>query len=139
METLRVLVVDDEPTIIKKVATVLRSLGINQIRAATDGSDALVMFKNPEFTFDMIICDWMMPMLSGVQVLREIRAIDKTIPFLMLTSNISKEAILEAKESGVSAYIAKPFSAEQLVKKVTILAKQALSPERGLEWKRSAT
>ena len=134
-ESLRVLVVDDEPTIIKMVATVLRGMGITQIRAATDGADALAMFDNPEFSFDMVICDWMMPVTNGIQVLRQIRTADTTIPFLMLTSNVSKEAIVEARNAGVSAYIAKPFTADEMVKKVTVLAKQSFGAERGIAWR----
>ena len=134
-EALRVLVVDDEPTIIKMVATVLRGMGITQIRAATDGADALALFNDPEFSFDLMICDWMMPVTSGIQVLRQVRTVDTTIPFLMLTTNVSKEAIVEARNAGVSAYIAKPFTADELVKKVAVLAKQSFGAERGIAWR----
>ena len=134
-EGLRVLVVDDEPTIIKMVATVLRALGISQIRAAADGQAALALFNDPEFPFDLVICDWMMPATSGIEVLKEIRTQDTTIPFLMLTSNVTKEAIVEARDAGVSGYVAKPFSSEELAKKVRTLAKQSLSGERGVAWR----
>ena len=133
-ESLRVLVVDDEPTIIKMVATVLRNMGITQIRAATDGTEAMAMLDNAELAFNMVICDWMMPKTSGIQVLRQVRTIDTAIPFLMLTSNVSKEAIIEARSAGVSAYIAKPFTADELARKVTALAKQSLGVEPGMAW-----
>ena len=121
-ESLRVLVVEDEMTMIRMVATVLRGLGINSIRVAMDGVEALALFDEEENAFDMVICDWLMPNMDGLEFLKHVRASDQMIPFLMLTGNVAEEAIREAREAGVSAYITKPYTADDLQTKIKLLA-----------------
>ena len=123
-ESLRVLVVEDEMIMIRMVATVLRGLGINSIRVAMDGVEALALFDEEESAFDMVICDWLMPNMDGLEFLKHVRAGDRTIPFLMLTGNVAEEAIHEAREAGVSAYITKPYTADDLQTKIQLLAKR---------------
>ncbi len=130
-ENLRALVIDDETIIIRMVAAALRELGFSQIKMAKNGQDAMEHFYDGECRFDLIICDWMMPNMNGLEFLQFIRSKFPNVPFLMLTGKITKEAILEAKEAGVSAYIAKPFSSDQLNKKVKTLIRRSVDGESG--------
>ncbi len=70
---------------------------------------------------DLVLCDWNMPGMSGLDFLRQVRSVGLEIPFLMVTGRADKESVIEAKDAGVSAYIAKPFSQTQLEAKLRIL------------------
>lgn len=113
-----VLVIDDEPAIIKIVEVVLRDMGINSIFKAQNGIEALDYFAGGVNVVDMVICDWLMPKMDGLEFLRRLRAMHLEIPFLMLTSRKATNDIIEAKDAGVSGYITKPFTVGQLKEKV---------------------
>ena len=72
-------------------------------------------FIDSAFDFvNVIICDWNMPNMNGVEFLRQLRSVDAEIPFLMVTGRTDVNSVVEAKSSGVTAYISKPFSPQQL-------------------------
>ncbi|NQV55639.1 MAG: response regulator [Rhodospirillales bacterium] len=121
---IRILVVDDEPEVLRLVGSVLRGMGINDVKQAADGEEALSIVLAQSRRIDLIICDWSMPKLSGLDLLQEIRGNNLTIPFLMITGNADEEAVRSAKGYGVSAYIAKPFSIGDLERKVLRLLKR---------------
>lgn len=120
-KNLAALVVDDDPDMIEIISFVLREIGILSITRATSAMNALEHFKNKPFPFDLIICDWMMPGMNGLDFLRQVRANDRETPFLMLTSRARKEDVVAAKSAGVTAYIAKPFASAELRQKVLAL------------------
>jgi two-component system chemotaxis response regulator CheY len=97
----------------------LSQIGVRQASAAKNGKEAVVLLgdaiKDPPF--DFILCDWNMPTMTGVELLRHIRGANSTIPFLMITVRGDAASIQEAKELSVSGYIIKPFSLQQLEKK----------------------
>ena len=128
---LRALVIDDEPVIVKIVAAALKELGIGQIQMAKDGLEAISFFHDEVCRFDLIICDWMMPNMNGLEFLKEFRAMFPKVPFLMLTGKVTKEAILDAKNAGVSAYIGKPFTTEQVHKKIRTLIIRSIKETSG--------
>ena len=70
---------------------------------------------------NLIICDWNMPNMNGVELLRQLRTVDPDMPFLMVTGRTDIESVVEAKSSGVTAYISKPFSSQQLEAKLRII------------------
>ncbi|HYG90214.1 MAG TPA: response regulator [Azospirillum sp.] len=121
MVTLRVLLADDETQARSYVEMILRDLGITDIVIAEDGREALEAFDGREMEYDLIICDWKMPRLSGLEFLKQVRSIRPEMPFLMVTALATMIAVEEALAHDVTAYIAKPFSPEQLEEKILLL------------------
>ena len=116
---MKVLIVDDYPTMLKVLHTLLRQLGFTNIELAEDGAEASEKLKQD--TFGLVISDWNMEPMTGIQLLREVRADDslKHIPFIMITAESKSENVIAAKEAGVSNYIVKPFNAETLKTKLS--------------------
>lgn len=110
----RVLVVDDEPLIVKMIEAMLRDIGITSIYKAANGAEAIDYFAESVNVIDLVICDWMMPEMDGLEFLHHLRSMHLNIPFIMLTSRTEPGHIVAAKEFGVTAYIAKPFNALEL-------------------------
>lgn len=120
-EKLKVLIVEDQADARAMLRNVLGELGITQMFEASDGQEAL-RFMDTAFDFvNLIICDWNMPGLSGVEFLRQLRTVDPDTPFLMVTGRSDMNSVVEAKTSGVSGYIRKPFSPAQLEAKLRII------------------
>ncbi len=114
----KILVVDDFPTMRRIVRNLLGELGYTNISEADDGQTALPMLKNGDFEF--LVTDWNMPGMTGIDLLKAVRADDKLakMPVLMVTAEASKEQIVEAAQAGVSGYIIKPFTAATLAEKL---------------------
>ena len=125
MNTLRVLLADDEPAARGYVEMILRDLGITDLTIAEDGREALTRFEERQGGFDLIVCDWKMPRLSGLQFLKQVRALRPDKPFLMVTALATMIAVEEAMAHDVTAYIAKPFSPEQLEEKILVLVNRS--------------
>ncbi|KAA0678456.1 response regulator [Roseomonas genomospecies 6] len=121
MNTLRVLLADDEPAARGYVEMILRDLGITDLTIAEDGREALTRFEERQGAIDLIVCDWKMPGLSGLEFLKLVRAARPDMPFLMVTALATMIAVEEAMAHDVTAYIAKPFSPEQLEEKILVL------------------
>ena len=121
LDDYRILVVDDQPEMRCLIKDMLKELGINQIFEASDGKEALSFIDDAIELIDLIICDWNMPRLTGVDVLRQLRTVNDDIPFLMVTGRGDKASVTEAKYSGVTAYIRKPFSPIELEAKLRII------------------
>jgi len=114
-----ILIVDDYKTMLRILRNLLRQLGFSNVDEAIDGSSALQKIRQSDF--GLIISDWNMEPMTGLQLLREVRADDahKHIPFIMVTAESKSENVIAAKEAGVSNYIVKPFNAETLKSKMT--------------------
>ena len=109
-----ILIVDDYNTMLRIIKNLLRQLGFNNVEEATDGSAALEKLRSNGF--GLVISDWNMEPMTGLQLLRELRAdedLQKT-PFIMITAESKTENVIAAKEAGVNNYIVKPFNAETL-------------------------
>lgn len=117
-KNMNVLVVDDFATMRRIVKSSLKSLGFTNAIEAEDGKIALKELEKDEF--GLIISDWNMPNMTGIEFLRAVRSDDrfKDIPFIMVTAEGQKQNIVEAVNSGVSNYIIKPFSPETLGDKI---------------------
>lgn len=123
LEDMKILLVEDQSDVRAMLRGMLTELGITQTFECPDGRQAL-MFIDTAFDFiDMIICDWNMPGITGVELLRQLRTVYPGVPFLMITGRSDMESVIEAKSSGVSGYIRKPFSKAQLEAKLRILMK----------------
>ena len=117
-KNMRVVIVDDYTTMLRILRNLLRQLEINNVEEANDGDTAyLLMQKNPP---DLIISDWNMVPVTGLDLLRKVRADAKLkhIPFIMVTAESKTENVVAAKQAGVSNYIVKPFNADTLRAKI---------------------
>jgi len=123
---LKFLVVDDFSTMRRIVKNLLQELGYNDITEADDGNTALPLLKGG--SFDILITDWNMPGMPGLELLKAVRADERLakLPVLMLTAEAKREQIVEAAQAGVSGYVIKPFTAVTLKEKLDkILASRA--------------
>ena len=114
----RVLIVDDFATMRKIERNILGQLGIKNVDEADDGSTALPKLQaNP---YDVVLLDWNMPTMSGLELLKAIRADDnlKSIPVIMVTAEALKDNIVAAAQAGVNDYVVKPFTAGALEEKL---------------------
>jgi two-component system chemotaxis response regulator CheY len=121
-KNMNILIVDDYKTMLRIIRNLLRQLGFVNIDEATDGAMALSMMRGANY--GLVISDWNMEPMTGLQLLREVRADAKlkATPFIMVTAESKSENVVAAKEAGVSNYIVKPFNAETLkAKMVTVL------------------
>jgi two-component system chemotaxis response regulator CheY len=115
---MKVLVVDDFATMRRIVRNILKQLGFTNIVEADDGTTALEIMKADKI--DLVLCDWNMPKVSGLDLLKQMKADSdlKDIPFLMITAEAQKQNIIEAVKTGVSNYIVKPFTADTITEKL---------------------
>ncbi len=120
---IHVLIIDDDQAMITLIATILQSMGFGKIERSTNADKALMMFQGDARIVDIVICDWKMPGKSGLKFLKELRVIRPDIPFLMLTSKSSIEDVRSAVDAGVSFYLTKPFTADDLQKRVKAMVK----------------
>ena len=124
--SIKVLVVDDMSTMRRIVKNVLKQIGYTDLAEAENGKEALNKLK--DHTFGLVVSDWNMPEMNGIELLKAIRADPelKHIPVLMVTAEAQKENIIEAVQAGVSNYVVKPFTAEALQEKLgKIFSKKA--------------
>jgi len=115
---MKVLIVDDFATMRRILKNIMKQIGFSDITEADNGKNALKVIKSQ--TIDLVLCDWNMPEMPGIEVLNAVRADSdlKDTPFIMVTAEAQKENILEAVKSGVSSYIVKPFTAETVEEKL---------------------
>ncbi len=115
---LAVMVVDDFSTMRRIVRNVLRDLEFKEIVEAENGAQAFSLLKSNKV--DLIVSDWNMPVMTGIELLKKVRADDqyKALPFLLVTAEAQKDNIVEAIKAKVSNYIVKPFTPATLAEKI---------------------
>ena len=115
---MNVLIVDDYKTMLRIVGNLLKQLGFSNIDEATDGATALEKLRQKPY--GLVISDWNMEPMTGLQLLKEVRSDIKlkTVPFIMVTAESKTENVVAAKQAGVNNYIVKPFNAETLKTKM---------------------
>ncbi len=113
-----ILIVDDYKTMLRIIRNLLKQLDFNNVDEASDGAEALKLLREKDF--ELVISDWNMEPMTGLQLLREVRSDIKLkgLPFIMITAESKTENVVAAKEAGVSNYIVKPFNAETLKQKL---------------------
>ncbi|MEJ5226377.1 chemotaxis response regulator CheY [Thermodesulfovibrio sp.] len=128
---IRVLVVDDFPTMRRIVKNLLKQLGFENIDEAENGEDALRKLKGGDY--GLVVSDWNMPVMEGIDLLKNVRSDPqlKDIPFLMVTAEAEKEKVIEAIKAGVDNYIVKPFTGEVLKEKLEKIAQKKPSLKGG--------
>jgi two-component system chemotaxis response regulator CheY len=127
-KSMKILVVDDFPTMRRIVRNLLKELGYTNVDEAEDGVAGLAKLRSG--SFDFVVSDWNMPNLDGLSMLKEIRA-DASLshlPVLMVTAEAKKENIIAAAQAGANGYVVKPFTAatldEKLAKIIDKMAKE---------------
>jgi two-component system chemotaxis response regulator CheY len=117
-KNIQILSVDDFSTMRRIVKNILRQIGYLNVDEAENGAEALVAMRAKRY--DLVISDWNMPVKTGIELLREVRADAglKDTPFLMVTAEAEKENVVEAVKAGVNNYILKPFTAKLLEEKL---------------------
>lgn len=118
-KNMNVLIVDDYKTMLRIIENLLKQIGFKNIHQATDGGMALKILR--EMPMGLVISDWNMQPMTGLQLLKEVRADEKlkATPFIMITAESKTENVVAAKEAGVNNYIVKPFNAETLKQKIS--------------------
>lgn len=115
---MKILIVDDFSTMRRIIKNLLRDLGFQNTYEADDGNTALPMLRTGGF--DFLVTDWNMPGMTGIDLLKAVRAEEKlaSMPVLMVTAEQKREQIVEAANAGVNGYIVKPFTAVTLKEKL---------------------
>jgi two-component system chemotaxis response regulator CheY len=115
---MKILVVDDMATMRRIVKNILKQLGFANVEEAENGQEGLQKLRDGSFGF--VVSDWNMPVMTGIDLLRAIRADEKlkALPVLMVTAEAQQANLVEAIQAGVSNYIVKPFTAETLQEKM---------------------
>jgi len=113
-----ILIVDDYKTMLRIIRNLLKQLDFEHVEEASDGSEALTKLRAGNF--GLVISDWNMAPMTGLDLLKEVRADArlKSLPFIMITAESKTENVIAAKQAGVSNYIVKPFNAETLREKI---------------------
>jgi two-component system chemotaxis response regulator CheY len=117
-KSMNVLIVDDYKTMLRIIRNLLKQIDFNNVEEASDGAEALGKLRTGHF--GLVISDWNMQPMTGLELLQEVRqdAKLKTLPFIMITAESKTENVVAAKQAGVSNYIVKPFNAETLKEKI---------------------
>ncbi len=113
-----ILIVDDYKTMLRIIRNLLKQLGFTNVDEAMDGGEALTKLRAADFS--LVISDWNMDPMTGLQLLKEVRS-DETLkrtPFVMITAESKTENVIAAKQAGVNNYIVKPFNAATLKSKL---------------------
>jgi CheY-like chemotaxis protein len=124
-DPLRILLIDDSSQFLHLAKSMLKDLGITQVYTARNGAEALDLigaYDGEDFV-DLILCDWTMPLMSGMDLLKQIRTCEPDMLFFMVTGKAERSAVAEAKAYGVNGFIKKPFSVDELGKKLKVASR----------------
>ena len=121
LQDLKVLIVEDNPQAAKLLKKVLAGLGIHQAFCSADGLEAQQFLDAADDMVDLIICDWEMPNMTGIELLRQVRRYYPKMPFIMVTGNADADSVKSAARYQVSGYIKKPYAPQQIADSLTTL------------------
>jgi len=124
-KNMKILIVDDFSTMRGIIKNLLRDLGFTNTQEADDGSTALPLLHSGDF--DLLITDWNMPGMQGIDLLKSVRADArlKALPVLMVTAESKRDQIVEAAQAGVNGYVIKPFTAATLEEQINKIFERA--------------
>ncbi len=113
---MKALVVDDSAVMRKVLIGALLQAGITDVDQSADGKDAVAATQTEDY--GLVLMDWNMPNMTGIEALREIRAGGKTMPIIMVTTEAEKARVIEALKAGANNYVIKPFQPQDIVAKI---------------------
>jgi two-component system chemotaxis response regulator CheY len=121
LDTLNILVVDDDETMRNLVCRMLKRMKVAGVVEANGGQQALERLEQTPAKVDLVICDWNMPGMTGMELFQKVHSTKPMLPFLMLTGRADLDSVVAAKKAGVPGYIVKPISPQELKTKITYL------------------
>ncbi|MFT2089887.1 response regulator [Paraglaciecola sp. 2405UD69-4] len=126
MYNCNVLIIDDDTVTLELIQLVLEELISGKIISYSNSTEALTFINSDKIdNISLVICDWLMPDVSGLDILSELRKKSPTCPFLMLTANATKDLVVNAMRLGASDFVAKPFHSHDFITKVEDLIRNA--------------
>lgn len=120
---LSLLIVEDSLQMRRMLHSMLSQVGVAQVYEAKDGTEALRFLGEFDEMVDVVLCDWNMPRMTGIDLLRQVRTVDPDLPFIMITGLADEESVMAAKSLGVTSYMIKPFSQAQLEKRLKAMSR----------------
>jgi len=120
MEKLKILIIEDDNDVRDILKGMLYTFGIQNIFEAANGNEALEFIDDNNTEIDVIFCDWNLPMVSGLEILKKVRSSGNKTPFIMITVRKDLDSVTEAKKLGATAYISKPFSMKEIKSKLQL-------------------
>jgi DNA-binding NtrC family response regulator len=124
LEGVSVLVVDDDEAMRTLVCRMLKRMNVSHIYEAEGGQQALEQLSGPAGKVEIVICDWNMPGMSGLELFKQVHPQKPELPFLILTGRADLDSVVVAKKAGVQGYIVKPISPQELKTKIGFLIAQ---------------
>ena len=126
MYNFNILVIDDDKITLELVQTILEEVTSGEIYVFSDSKHALEYVKSARMdNISLVICDWLMPQVSGLEILAALRKINSQCPFLMITANATKQLVVDSMRLGATDFIVKPLHTHQLLTKVERLIRDA--------------
>ena len=116
---MRVLIADDSEILRNLLVRILARIGIEDVESAIDGQEAIDAVSRSDF--DLLLIDWSMPNVQGIDAIKEIRSRGKTMPIIVISSQYNEDLVQEALASGANDYIAKPFRVDMLLQRIKLL------------------
>jgi two-component system, chemotaxis family, chemotaxis protein CheY len=126
---MRILLVDDSQTMRSITRSVLATIGPHQVEEAGDGREALD--KLATFAPELILCDWSMPVMDGLEFVQTVRRTDQVTPIIMVTTESELSRVMQAVRAGVNHYVVKPFTPNLLRKRIDETLRAASGPQSG--------
>ncbi|GAC35245.1 response regulator [Paraglaciecola polaris] len=128
MHAVNVMIVDDDDITLTLLEHIVDELVTGEILVFSSSikANAFLLSEDAQ-RIGLVICDWQMPSVSGIKILETLRTKSKNCPFLMITANPTKDLVISAKRLGVTDFIAKPFSSDDLTQKLSVLLEK-ISP-----------
>jgi len=120
LSKLNILVVEDEAATRAVICRMCRRMGVRAVFEAEGGKEALHWLSTATDPVNLVICDWNMPEISGIELASRMRSMGLAIPFMMLTGRADPGSVDAAKNAGVAAYLTKPFSPQDLQAKILL-------------------
>lgn len=129
MEKLRVLVVEDHNDARDMLVAMLKEIGVRDIHTAGNGEEGMQLLDRMQNAIDVVLCDWNMPRMHGLDFLKNVRSVYPAMPFLLVTGRADPQSQADARAAGASSLLAKPFNASQLEARIRIAQEKRLAAQ----------
>jgi two-component system chemotaxis response regulator CheY len=121
MARLKILIVEDQVESRVTLKSMLSDLGVTRVLEANDGRIGAQLIGRANAGMDLILCDWNMPVMSGMDFFRHIRGQGNKTPFIIITGRCDQNSVMEARDAGINGYVLKPFCPQQIEIKLRII------------------